>query len=269
MAVQEAIYRTRDSLKNLSIKVELCKLTSGGAAVGILGETSQLTASRASAVAGKDTETWVFHWQEKIFSQQEEELYADANNCTTPLEDKYHRDILALRNEGGRPNCRLFSYVDNDQFWSQVDEVGPLLTDSDAPTFASRNCSSVRRRHIARRTEGAPPLRRQPPVSERPSEEERISHRITAPSSQVMYIMADLRRLDGHDLTDEHVLCRITVDSHGVVSVTPDFNKDRPAHRVENRHREVFEYRLEHSSEPISQQERTKERRILSEVSVS
>ena len=34
-------------------RVELCKLTSGGAAVGILGETSQLTASRASAVAGK------------------------------------------------------------------------------------------------------------------------------------------------------------------------------------------------------------------------
>ena len=31
--------------------------------------------------------------------------------------------------------------------------------------------------------------------------------------------------------------CYVQVDSHGVVSVTPDFNKDRPAHRVENRHR--------------------------------
>ena len=29
--------------------------------------------------------------------QHEEECYADANNCTTPLEDKYHQDILTLR----------------------------------------------------------------------------------------------------------------------------------------------------------------------------
>ena len=29
--------------------------------------------------------------------QHEEELYADANNCTNALEDAYHRDILALR----------------------------------------------------------------------------------------------------------------------------------------------------------------------------
>ena len=29
--------------------------------------------------------------------QHEEELYADANNCTSALEDTYHRDILSLR----------------------------------------------------------------------------------------------------------------------------------------------------------------------------
>ena len=74
-----------------------------------------------------DSEVWVFQWQEKVFSQvsppppfikewfipdyglphdistvsiilqHEEELYADANNCSTALEDKYHRDIIALR----------------------------------------------------------------------------------------------------------------------------------------------------------------------------
>ena len=31
--------------------------------------------------------------------------------------------------------------------------------------------------------------------------------------------------------------CYVQVDSHGVVSVKPDFNQDKPAHRVENRHR--------------------------------
>lgn len=32
-----------------------------------------------------------------LLVQHEEELYADANNCTNALEDNYHRDILALR----------------------------------------------------------------------------------------------------------------------------------------------------------------------------
>lgn len=27
------------------------------------------------------------------------------------------------------------------------------------------------------------------------------------------------------------------VDSHGMISMTPDFNSDRPAYRIENRHR--------------------------------
>lgn len=32
-----------------------------------------------------------------LLVQHEEELYADANNCTNALEDNHHRDILALR----------------------------------------------------------------------------------------------------------------------------------------------------------------------------
>ena len=35
------------------------------------------------------------------------------------------------------------------------------------------------------------------PVSDKPSFDERVSHRIITPPSQCMYIMADLRKMDG------------------------------------------------------------------------
>ena len=35
------------------------------------------------------------------------------------------------------------------------------------------------------------------PVSDKPTFDERVSHRIVTPPSQCMYIMADLRKMDG------------------------------------------------------------------------
>lgn len=35
------------------------------------------------------------------------------------------------------------------------------------------------------------------PVSHAPSDEERLSHRVNTPPSQSMFLMADLRRMDG------------------------------------------------------------------------
>ena len=35
------------------------------------------------------------------------------------------------------------------------------------------------------------------PVSDKPTFDERVSHRIITPPSQCMYIMADLRKMDG------------------------------------------------------------------------
>lgn len=37
------------------------------------------------------------------------------------------------------------------------------------------------------------------PVSSRPSESERLSHRLIGPPSQSMYIMADLRKMDRYN----------------------------------------------------------------------
>ena len=36
------------------------------------------------------------------------------------------------------------------------------------------------------------------PVSQKPSDDERLSHRIITPPSQSMFLMADLRKLDGY-----------------------------------------------------------------------
>ena len=52
--------------------------------------------------------------------QYEEEVYADANNCMNTVEEQYHRLVLDLRAKGGRPNKRLFSYVDKDGYKKPV-----------------------------------------------------------------------------------------------------------------------------------------------------
>lgn len=72
-------------------------------------------------------------------------MYADANNCINTVEERYHRDIMDLRypgshcdliyiiikidsrNKGGRPNGRLFSYVDSDGYKKPVTLVSALL----------------------------------------------------------------------------------------------------------------------------------------------
>lgn len=70
-----------------------------------------------------------------------------------------------------------------------------------------------------------------------------------------------------------------------MVTVKPDFNADKPAYRLENKHRgmqynvllmlqvhiydsgvEIFEYHVEHTSQPMSADDIAKEKRILSEV---
>ena len=44
-----------------------------------------------------ETEDVVIHWQEKLFSEKEFDHYGDVNNCTNPLEQKYHEDINELK----------------------------------------------------------------------------------------------------------------------------------------------------------------------------
>ena len=60
------------------------------------------------------------YWALMNLYKHEEEVYADANNCTNTIEEQYHHQILELRGKGGRPNKRLFSYVDKDGYKKPV-----------------------------------------------------------------------------------------------------------------------------------------------------
>ncbi|XP_064391519.1 tectonic-like complex member MKS1 isoform X2 [Halichondria panicea] len=256
---EEGMYYSRDSLKNLQFRVVLRKVTASGGGAGIIRETGRM--SRAASTAGEqdNTDAWVFKWQEKVFSQHEDELYADANNCVNPLQLRYHREILQQRSEGCRPNGRLFSYVENDHYLLRSKET------SRYRTFASKHANSVRKRHT-KNTRGISKSVICDPILDRPSDDQRVGHRINTPSNQSMCLMADLRKQDGVDHMDEHLLCQITVDGHGRVTLCPDFTRDRPAVRIENRHKEVFEYRLENVSELISPEEQLKEDRVQREL---
>ena len=91
--------------------------------------------------------------------------------------------------------------------------------------------------------------------------------------------------------TSQCILCSeislsasMQVYANGMVTVKPDFNSGRPAYRVENKHKgtvcntlhknisicscsaEIFEYRLEHVSQPMSKADIAREKQILSEV---
>ncbi|XP_065890602.1 tectonic-like complex member MKS1 isoform X2 [Dysidea avara] len=263
MANAEGIYRTVDSLKNFLIRVQLRKVT--GVDISVHDPLQpQQESEELGAATRPDEEEWVFRWQQKAFSEHEEEIFADQFNCVTALHERYHEDVVKLRSQGGRPNKRLFSYIHHDRYSETTELVGQLSTVLSEPTtYVTRNIHNVRQRRQRK------PLNSQEPsqvLVDKPSEQVRLHNRIITPQSESMYLMADLRHMDGNDPEDAHVLCHIMVDCHGVVTLQPDLTWDKPCYRVENRHREIFEYSLEHVSADMSREQKTKEELLIQEL---
>lgn len=79
-----------------------------------------------------------------------------------------------------------------------------------------------------------------------------------------MYIMADLSADRSNHVAeiDDHILCSIKIDAHGVIAMTPDFNEGKLPYRIETAHGEMYEYVIEHASQPMSEEERQQEAAI-------
>lgn len=265
MAFAEGIYRTVDNLKNFLIRVKLRKVT--GVDVPVHDPLqSQRDVNLLETAPRLDEEEWVFRWQQKTFSEHEEEVFADKFNCVTALQERYHDDIVALRSQGGRLNRRLFSYIHHDRYSDTAEYVGELCTAmSEPPTHVARNVHNVRQR---RQRKPATSVRAEASqmLVDKPSEQAQLQNRIVTPPSESMYLMADLRRMDGSDPEDAHILCHIQVDCHGVVTLMPDLTRDRSWYRIENRHREIFEYCLEHVSIDASREQTAKEEIVIKEL---
>ncbi|KAH3894237.1 hypothetical protein DPMN_018394 [Dreissena polymorpha] len=293
--VGTAYYRSSDPVKNLKISVKLDRITSTSlvpnaavkAAPAIVGAGD--TPSKASGEememkemnktpngTMKDKEEVVISWQQKIFSQRELTRYRnDDGTLGSPVDRKYHTEVMEILNKE-RPKNRIFTYVDHDAF-SQNDEATEYLTTSpkEGPSFLTQKIAHVRKRRIGagnkqKRERDHSFVPKLNIIEDDPTEELiQKNHLGTAPI-QVMHIMADLSGGNSEATEeDEVVLCTIQVNSDGVLSIHPDFNRGRKAYVKESQKqfgKEVFEYTVEHSSKEMNRQEQDREMKMFREV---
>ncbi|KAL4630897.1 Meckel syndrome type 1 protein isoform X3 [Arapaima gigas] len=275
-----AVYRSRDALANLRIRVRIQRVASSALFPDQLKEEVvrrqeegliELDTLRGPAsAAAEDQEEQVVGWQEKLFSQFEVDLYQTESACQTPLDRQYHRDIAALARAGGRRNLRIFTYTDYDRYTNLEEQHAQILipASKSRPTFLAERMANVRqRRHERRHIEGQVPKSRL--ITWEPSEEfMKNSHVINTPV-QTMYIMADLGphgKLGQKE--NEYVLCTVKADSNGVITIKPDFSDSKGSYRVdtEGEKREVWQLTLENASAIISPEEKERERRMYTDL---
>ncbi|XP_033731555.1 Meckel syndrome type 1 protein-like isoform X1 [Pecten maximus] len=276
-----AYYRSNDPIKNLNIRVKLEKVTSSSIIPQQTEEKENQNVEMQSLAdeVQKDEEERVFHWQEKVFCLRETELYSNEASCEGVMEKKYNKDVTEIL-EKGKPNNRLFSYVDHDKFSQSSESVQYLTTSAnEKPSFLTEKMANLRRRKVGggkkddnRRNKAFREVGFVPKINTvdyNPSEELRNRNHIMAAPMQVHYIMADLsRREEGSGtLQEEAVLCMIQMDANGVICMRPDFSKGKKPYVVENNIKgDVFEYTIQHSSKIMNRQEQDKELKMYREV---
>ncbi|XP_072813739.1 tectonic-like complex member MKS1 isoform X6 [Vicugna pacos] len=275
----EAVYRSRDPVRNLRLRVHLQRITS-----------SNYLHYQPAAQAGKDLidlatfrppptasghrpdedeeEEAVIGWQEKLFSQFEVDLYQNEAACQSPLDHQYRQEILKLEDSDGRKNRRIFTYTDSDRFTNLEEHCQKMTTAaSEMPSFLVERMGNVRRRRQDRRgMEGG--ILKSRIVTWEPSEEfVRNNHVINTPL-QTMYIMADLGPYGKLGYKKyEHVLCTLKVDSNGVITVKPDFTGLKGPYRIETGEKpELWKYTIDNVSSLAQPEEEEREQRVFKDV---
>ncbi|XP_068010604.1 tectonic-like complex member MKS1 [Melanerpes formicivorus] len=272
-----AVYRSRDPVRNLRLRVRIQRVTSAGPLLpqappllaGPRGSELLGLTERPRPPSGEEAEEAEVAWQEKLFSQFEVDLYQNASACQTPLDRQYHEDILKLEKAGGRKNCRIFTYTDHDRF-TNLEEHCQKLTDSDheVPSYLAERMANVRRRRQDRKPIEASSLKSKIITWEPSDEFIKNNHVINTPV-QTMYIMGDLGPYGklGHR-EYEHVLCTIKVDSNGVITVKPDFTGTKGPYRIEldGEKREVWKYTIENVSAQMRPEEAEREQQMFRDL---
>ncbi|CAB1352390.1 unnamed protein product [Coregonus sp. 'balchen'] len=276
----EAVYRSRDAVKNLQIKIRIQRVTSTAALSQHLQqqvlaqperEGIELdTLNSPAQSAGDDEEELVVGWQEKLFSQYEVDLFQSESVCQTPLERQYHTEIIALGRTRGRRNRRIFTYSDFDRYTNWEGHSQSMVTQVKSnPTFLAERMANVRHRRQDRRpVDSTIPKSRL--ITWEPSEDfVKTSHVVNTPV-QTMHIMGDLGppgKLGQKE--KECLLCTIRADGNGVVTIKPDFNKGKePYRQTEGEKREVWRLTLENVSEGIRPEEKEREQRMYKDLYV-
>ncbi|KAK5611161.1 hypothetical protein CRENBAI_020942 [Crenichthys baileyi] len=277
----DAVYRSRDVVKNLKIKVCIQRVTSTAALSQHLqhqvlsqknGGDIELETLTSQGQTGDNEEEMVVGWQEKLFSQYEMELFQNEAACQTPLDRQYHTEIRALNKAKGRRNQRIFTYTDHDRYTNCLPlhqmQNHLVSTTKSSPTFLAERMASVRHRRQERRTmDSSIPKSRI--INWDPTEEFVKSSRVVNNAMQTMHIMGDLGppgKLGQKE--NECLLATIKTDGSGTIIVKPDFNKGREPYRIvtEGEKREVWRITLENVSTVMKPEERDREQNMYKDL---
>ncbi|XP_043818911.1 Meckel syndrome type 1 protein [Dromiciops gliroides] len=276
----EAVYRSRDPVRNFRLRVHLQRITSSSL---LLSQSASLlsndlidlaTFDPQTSASGhrrdeEDEEEAVISWQEKLFSQFEVDLFQNETACQSPLDHQYRQEILKLEASGGRKNRRIFTYTDSDRY-TNLEEHCQKMTNSETevPSFLVERMANVRRRRQDRRgLEGSVVKSRI--ITWEPSEEFIRSNHVINTPLQTMYIMADLGpygKLGQREY--EQVLCTLKVDSNGVITVKPDFTDNKGPYRIvmEGEKQELWKYTISDASLPAQREEEEREQRVFKDL---
>ncbi|XP_041865308.1 Meckel syndrome type 1 protein isoform X1 [Melanotaenia boesemani] len=280
----EAVYRSRDAVKNLKVKVRIERVTSTAALSQRLQqqvlsqqdrEEIELETLSPQGQTGENEEEVVVGWQEKLFSQYEMELFQNEAACQTPLDRQYHTEIKALNKAKGQRNHRIFTYTDHDRYTNclplhQLQHIDLLTTTKSSPTFLAERMATVRHRRQERRTiDCSVPKSRI--INWEPTEEFVKSSHVVNNVMQTMHIMGDLGppgRMGQKE--NECLLLTIKTDGSGTVIVKPDFNKDREPYRIvtEGEKREVWRLTVQNVSTTMNPEEKEKEQNMYRDLYV-
>ncbi|XP_041054196.1 Meckel syndrome type 1 protein isoform X3 [Carcharodon carcharias] len=277
----EAIYRTRDPVKNLRIRVWLQRVTPSALFTHHvlqpaiqrgqdLIEMSAFDTTTSEEVTNGyrtfDQEEVVVGWQEKLFSQFEIDLFKNEHACQSPLDFQYHNEILSLAETEERKNFRIFTYTDFDRYTS-MEEYSQTMTTStnETPSYLVERMSHVRRRRQERRiTEGKIPMSRI--ITWEPNEEFVRNNHVLNNPVQTMYIMGDLGpygKLGQRE--DEYILCTIKMDNNGVLSIKPDFSGSKSAYRIETEgeKKDLWLYTINNVSITVQKEDQDREKSLF------
>ncbi|XP_049449022.1 Meckel syndrome type 1 protein isoform X1 [Epinephelus fuscoguttatus] len=281
----EAVYRSRDAVKNMRIRVRIERVTSTAALSQHLQQqvlsqqdrgAIELETLTPPGQTGDNEEELVVGWQEKLFSQYEMELFQNDAACQTPLDRQYHTEVKALNKAKGRRNHRIFTYTDHDRYtaclpFHQLQHSTDLLTTTkSSPTFLAERMASIRHRRQDRRTMDCS-IPKSKIVNWEPTEEFVKSRHVVNNAMQTMHIMGDLGpsgRLGQKE--NEYVLATVKTDGSGTVIVKPDFNKGREPYRIvtEGNKREVWRFILENVSPGMQPEEKEREQNMYKDLYV-
>uniref|UniRef100_A0AAQ6AAW6 MKS transition zone complex subunit 1 n=1 Tax=Amphiprion ocellaris TaxID=80972 RepID=A0AAQ6AAW6_AMPOC len=257
----EAVYRSRDAVKNLRIKVRIERVTSTAALSQHLQQQVLFQQDRGDIELETLTSQAKYihksvyeplYCPVSLWFQYEMELFQNEAACQTPLDRQYHAEVKALNRTKGRRNHRIFTYTDHDRYTSCL----PL------PTFLAERMASVRHRRQERRTMDCN-IPKTKIINWEPTEEFVKNSHVVNNAMQTMHIMGDLGptgRLGQKE--NECLLITIKTDGSGTVIVKPDFNKNKEPYR------EVWRLTVENISTTMKPEEKDREQNMYKDLYV-